>query len=626
MENTWYDDNADGTSYRGYGLIADMGPFLYPSAWPLMAPAILDGTYGDVSFYLVLPNPADPDNPLVAGDGSYPTDVFFAYRYWNYYNHAETTEIYYSDRVPYVPGGGDVTDFVPGMHLYVAIDWDPSYDGPPAYEPDYYVPAGYASYGSAGFETVPGQWSDWQPGPVIEHAAVPSEHNGGNDWYGQGYRSADAPGPGAYSLTYPVPGIATWDAVGGPASGEAVDSQSHAGSAGAQWWRVTAQGNDFKVITPKDYTEGGENHGLEPAYTQSRAAGVGFGERVLAFFARTDLDGVGGDLVYGTDYGTNPTPGDGYQSIEHQPGQIPVPEWLGCPNPYRMAGVEGGSAGWIYPGPNSGPETESLSGVESRIDCYLRLPGSGDFDDVFTSSTTTRPSPGPSPSSDWVLASAGHEFYNLNSAGVDMFSTWEGGSAHAAGESFGIQVTRDVLPLDGLCPPGTPAITLVWATAWLLGQDLSRAFLTAGDPSNVGILFTGNGTSENLEVSPGGEPTRLLGDFINVWTETSPQPYRYTVGSAFLDEFPDSPSYGAYINYRGPPYLAHNPQWRYWTPDHIEPVIQGDQTYMRLAQRADGGGVAPIRRLAASGSVGSQPRSQQADATRRLTLDHNTFY
>lgn len=566
--NIFYDDNDSGTSYVGYGLIADMGPFNYPSAWPLMAPAILDGTYGDVTFMLALPNPADPDNPLVIGDGSYSTDIFIAYRFWDFYDHSLTTETYYSDHAPYT-GGGSPTAFVPGMHLYVAIDWEPSFDGPPAHGPDYYVPPGYAGYGSASFQTVPGQWSDWQPGPVVEHAAVPSEHNGFNNWYGQGIRSAEAPGPDAYSLVYPVPGIATWDAVGGPATGAAVDDQSHTGAASGQWWRVNANGGNFELVTPSDYTESGVNQGLKPAYTQSRQAGVGFGERVLGYFARLDLDPVGGDLEFGVDYGTNPTPTDSYQSIEHEPGELPTPEWLGCPNPYRMAGVDGGSGGWIYPGVASGPETESLNGVESRIDCYLRLPGGGDFEDVFTSSTTTRPSPGPSPSSDWVLASAGHQIYNLNSAGVDMFSSWEGGSASAAGESFSIQVTRDVLPLDGLCPPGTPAITLVWATAWLLGQDLSRAFLTAGDPAKPTLIGTGNGTTERLEVTPGEEPTRLLGDFISIWSEASPQPYRYNAGSAFLDEFPDSPSYGAYINYRGPPYLAHNPQWRYWSPNEI---------------------------------------------------------
>lgn len=640
-ENVWYDDNADGTSYRGYGLIADMGPFLYPSAWPLMAPAILDGTYGDVTFYLALPNPADPTNPLAAGDGSYPTDVFVAYRFWDFYDHSTTIETYYSDRVPYDPGSGAPTDFVPGMHLYLAIDWDPSYDGPPAYQPDYYVPPGYASYGSAGFQTVPGQWSDWQPGPVVEHAALSSYLGDLNSWFGQGTHFDEAGNPlhgQDYSIAYPIPGLPSWDHVGGAATGACFADQDNTGIAGpvALWWRADDSGGNFELVTPRGWIgPDGADHGLEPAYTQSREARLGLGEAVLSYFARLDLDSVGGDLAYG-DVGTNPTPGDGYLSIGHEPGKTPVPEWLDCANPLYRARVEGGSTGWLDDlGPaGTGPGNNSLLKT-STLQCWLRAPatpatdpGLSDFflDESFGAPSPPRPDPAAG-GAWWQLCSQGHEEYTISATGgLAVTTSWEDGtdgqSSPAGTGAVDIQVLRAELPLSSLLPLGTPEIQLVWGTSWLVGGDLSRPWLTSGDPAKPHLLGTGNGTENQLLLAPQQSFERLYPDLVSPWNENSPQPYRYSEGGASAID----PETGRAYNYRGPPYLAHNPKWRYWQPNHIEPVLIGDQTYMRLAQRADGGGVAPIRRLAASGSIGSQPRSQQADATRRLTLDHNTFY
>lgn len=141
------------------GWAADMGEYIGP--WPMMPPPNVDGGSGsypnEIDFFLMLPNPTDPTNVAVVGDGSYASQVWKSFRYLNDPGPPDSYTGYDLDEV----GGATVptpTDTPPtGYHLYVSAIWS----GEPPYSPGHYVPTNYTALGTCPNETLPGGWSSY---------------------------------------------------------------------------------------------------------------------------------------------------------------------------------------------------------------------------------------------------------------------------------------------------------------------------------------------------------------------------------------------------------------------------------------------------------------------------------
>lgn len=534
--NTWVDASS---SYVGGGWVADMG--VYVGDWPLMAPAVIDDTDGEVDFYVAQPHPSG--EPGLFGDGSYATDLYAASRYTGWPD--QLRESYYSHRLP---GYGNASGVAPpGAHIFVVVYTS----APPPHPPSFYVPRLYSASGQASAYTAAGGYSDVQPGPVVDHVALPmvkGEAALALFVGASGQRNTTNYGSTLYQ-TYPPP-YPTWPQV----QDYVIDLQrQHTGSDGlnpSTFLYLQAEKSDAATgpINP-------------PAYDTTMTAGAGAGEWVFGWTARLGVDPVGTDLTYGVDYGDNPNPADQYQSFVREPGAVDI-EWEDMPNPVADYVVESSYLG----------EGQQVT-LTSTVD-FTAVPGT--WMGLFDPSVPADP----------------------NFTGPQVIVTDSVSGVSTGGPARTLPLGPAVLPVSTAVPRGT--------RSWGLSVTPRDTFQTLIRQAQV---ETAGATPQVWGDVPG---TRAGGSVTITVGGGAPLPGEMAPPAWELPRWADVTTYQSYAGavIQGAPYKAHNQPWRYWKPNRIVPVKVG--SYLRMTQRNDGNGISRHPRLSASMSTANSTQAGHA--------------
>lgn len=277
---SWTDCTDTPVHFFG-GFAADMGEYTGP--WPMMPPPFVIGgdssTFDQVDFYLLLPNPADPSDITIVGDGTYETQVWDCWRFLNGGTPPPDSFIgYTTDALGGAADPGSTGTPPPGYHLYVVAYYGPTFSlAAPADPPEAFVPTNYSDLGACTSATLPGAWSTWQDG--IDRA---TESDVSHAW-GYSHDRTET----AHSYTDLVPlwqdalDFVLGTSAGGPGTGAAFSisaSKSHVG------------------FFPDDFDE-------------SVVEIVWFGQQSATYRAvilRTEGSVLAEDFVQGVDYGVVP--------------------------------------------------------------------------------------------------------------------------------------------------------------------------------------------------------------------------------------------------------------------------------------------------------------------------------